>query len=122
MDVVVTLPKRYGLRNWIAEGDPAGVPWSGQLYGFYMGGHPPNIKVGERVYVVYDGCLRGYALLVELEWDFSENRGQYGRGRLVRGGGAVAVTISDRIQSFRGWRYRWWHTDEERPFPSWNIA
>lgn len=121
MDVVVTLPKRFGLANWIAEGDPAGAPWSGQFYEFSIGGGRPNIKAGERVYVVYDNLLRGYAPLAQLQWDFPEGRG-YGRGCLVRGGDAVAVTILTTIQGFRGWRYRWWETDEERPFPSWNLA
>ncbi len=121
MDVVVTLPKRFGLANWIAEGDPAGAPWSGTLYYFSIGGYHPNIKVGERVYVVHAGLLRGYAPLVRLEWDFT-GRGSSGVGNLVRGGGAVAMTISTGIPGFRGWRYRWWGRGEEAPFPSWNLA
>lgn len=120
MDVVVTVPKtfeycgRTGLDGWIAEGDPAGEPWSGQEWGFYIGGARPKIEPGERVYVVYNGKLRGYAPLVRLEWD--------GRsGLLIRGGGAQAVTIDERIRGFRGWRYRWWDREIERPFPDWQI-
>jgi hypothetical protein len=112
MDVVVTVPKWFGLDTWIAEGDPVGVPWSGQEWHFYLGGPLPRIQPGERVYVVYNGALRGYAPLVRIDvegW-------RYG---LVRHGGAVAVSIPENIRGFRGFRYRWWDTALERPFPDW---
>lgn len=112
-DVVVTVPKSFGLDTWIEEGDPAGTPWSGQEWHFYLGGGVPTIKPGELVYVTYNGKLRGYAPLVRVEW--------YGNRRfaLVRHGGAVAVTIPEFIQGFRGWRYRWWDRSIEVPFPEW---
>ena len=113
MDVVVTVPKRFGLDIWIAEGDPAGTPWSGQEWHFYLGGTPPRIAPGERVYIVYNGALRGYAPLVRI--DLEEGR-RYG---LVRHGEAVAVSIPQYISGFRGYRYRWWHTSLEQPFPNW---
>lgn len=114
MDVVVTVPKSFGLDTWIAEGDAAGEPWSGQEWHFYLGGAVPNIQPGERVYVVYNGKLRGYAPLVRVErngW----------RLALVRHGGAVAVTIPEYIKGFRGWRKRWWDRSIETPFPNWQI-
>ena len=112
MDVVVTVPKSFGLDHWINEGDAAGEPWSGDLWDFYLGGPIPDIKPGERVYVVYNGKLRGYAPLVRIE--------RTARGySLVRGGGAVAVTIDRTIIGFRGFRYRDWDYSEERPFPDW---
>lgn len=113
-DVVVTVPKRFGLVAWIAEGDPAGAPWSGNIWHFNLWGRPPQIAPGERVYVVYNGKLRGYAPLVRISRagpDFS----------LVRHGGAVAVTIDEEITGFRGYRYRWWEIEQERPFPDWRI-
>ena len=112
MDIVVTVPKRFGLRRWIEEGDPAGSQWSGQLWTFSCGGHRPNIAIGERVYIVCEGCLRGYAPLVRLEWN-----GNW--GSFVRGGDAVAVTIPNPIVGFRGWRYRWWDKESEHPFLRW---
>jgi hypothetical protein len=115
MDVVVTLTKSFGLRRWIAEGDPAGTDWSGQEWGWYMGGHPPkNLEPGDRVYVVYDGHLIGYSPLVCIRQN-PHIRGYV----LVRGGGAVAVTIDERIRGFQGCRYRWWKREDERPFPDW---
>jgi hypothetical protein len=112
-DVVVTVPKSFGLAAWIAEGDAAGEPWSGQEWDFYLGGNLPNMAPGDRVYVVYNGKLRGYAPLVRIavhgEHSFS----------LVRHGGAVAVTIPEFIRGFRGWRYRWWDRIVETPFPDW---
>ncbi len=112
MDVVVTVPKRFGLDRWIAEGDPAGSPWSGQAWHFYLGGVLPRIQPGERVYVVYNGALRGYAPLIRIDvegW-------QYG---LVRHGAAVAVSLAEYIPGFRGFRYRWWERALEQPFADW---
>lgn len=120
MDVVVTLPKSFGLKRWIAEGDPAGVDWSGQEWGWYMGGHPPKkLEPGDRVYVVYDGHLIGYSPLVRVQPINSDGDGYEGGFALVRGGGAVAVTIDERIRGFQGFRYRWWKREDERPFPGW---
>lgn len=110
-DVVVTLPKSFGWHRWIAEGDAAGDPWTGRLYRFTVRGPRPFIKPGERVYVVYDGQLRGYAPLVQLEWD--GNRG----GAFIRGGGAVALTVDEHIPGFRGWRYSWWRRGAEYLVP-----
>ncbi len=115
MDVVVTVPKWFGLKQWIDEGDPAGAKWSGQLWDFYCGGGKPDIKVGERVYIVCQDKLRGYAPLVRLEWNGH-------RGSFVRGGDAVAVTLRDKVKGFQGWRYRWWGHKDELPFPDWRIS
>lgn len=112
-DVVVTVPKSFGLDTWIAEGsDLPGNEWSGLEWRFYLGSGVPKISPGERVYVVYDGKLRGYAPLVRIE--------RTGRGcALVRHNDAVAVTIDEHILGFRGFRYRWWDTANEKPFPDW---
>ena len=114
-DVVVTVPKdRWS--EWIAEGDLPGDVWgfgdAGAVgwYDFYIGGPMPDIKPGERVYIVAHGRLRGYAPLVRRT-----------AHSLIRRGDAVAVTIPTPIQGFRGWRYRWWHRDEETPFPDWQT-
>lgn len=118
-DVVVTVPKNFyyqgkkGLAGWIAEGDAAGDPYSGGEWDFYLGGGLPNIEPGERVYIVCEGKLRGYAPLVRL--DCYQGRTY----SLVRGGGAEAVTIDEPITGFRGFRYRWWDRSAERPFPRW---
>jgi len=110
--LVVTLPLSFGLEHWIAEGDPAGAPWSGIEWGFSIGGGRPDIAPGERVYIVYNRRLRGYAPLTRLVRDGS-------RWVLCREGGAVAVTIPETIIGFRGWRRRWWDTSIEVPFPEW---
>ena len=112
-DVVVTVPQSFGLDTWIAEGDPAGAPWSGTEWDFYLGGWPPTMRPGDRVYVVYKGKLRGYAPLVRVT-----SQG-YCRYSLVRHGGAVAVTIPEYIRGFPGFRYRFWDRADEVPFPSW---
>lgn len=115
-DVCVTVPK--GLwQEWIGEGDVPGDSWSGLISHFWIPrGLSPDIQVGERVYVVAHGKLRGYAPL----WGF-ERRCDLNpeRACLMRRGGAVAVTISQAIRGFQGWRYRWWGRVEEVPFPDW---
>lgn len=122
MDIVVTVPMNFthfaspgkkGLAAWIGEGDPAGDEWSGTLWGFTVSGGKPDIKLGERVYIVCEYRVRGYAPLVKLI--------QLGNRywELGRGGGAQAVTIDRRVVGFRGWRYRWWELEEEREFPDW---
>lgn len=114
MDVVVTLPKKFGLRRWIEEGDPAGERWSGQEWGWYVGGNPPRDLVpGDRVYVVYDGQLIGYAPLIRVVCTATGFA-------LVRGGDAVPVTIDQHVRGFQGVRYRWWERSEEMPFPGWD--
>lgn len=116
MDVVVTVPKSFGLKTWIDEGDLPGEPWTGAEYHFYLGmSAPKNIRPGDRVYVVYNGRLRGYAPLVRIE--------RYSWGcALVRHGGAVAMTIDEHIPGFRGFRYCWWNRADEKPFPDWKHA
>jgi hypothetical protein len=112
-DVVVTVPKdRWA--DWIDEGDLPDDDASGEEYGFLLGGPPPSIRPGERVYVVAHGKLRSWAPLVLVE----RYRGDF---MLVRGGGAVACTIDAPITGFRGWRYVWWAREDERPFPDWRT-
>ena len=68
------------------------------------------------MYVVALGKLRGYAPLVRIE----ESVGELRKGVwLVRRGGAVAVTIDEPITGFRGYRYRYWEREAERPFREW---
>lgn len=112
-DVVVTVPKRLWL-EWLAEGDLPGDTWTGNRYDFGLGGHPPQITPGDRVYVVAHGRLRGYAPLVEVQV------GTHGY-QLVREGGAVAVTIPETIRGFQGFRYRWWRREQEQPFEGWRT-
>lgn len=113
-DVVVTVPQSFGLDQWVAEGDPAGAPWSGQEWHFYLAGSPPLMVPGDRVYVVYKNAIRGYAPLVRIER--SASRSAFA---LVRHGDAAAVTIPETVHGFRGWRYTWWERAAEMPFPMW---
>jgi hypothetical protein len=112
-DVVVTVPLSFGLDRWIEEGDPVGEKWSGEEWHFYLSGPRPKIQAGDRVYVIYNGVLRGYAPLVRID---ATDNGGYG---LVRHGNAQAVTIPEYIRGFKGWRYRWWDRSQEVSFPNW---
>ena len=108
MDLVGTCPKGFW-REWIAEGDAAGEPDSGTEYGWYTGDPKHRkIRLGDRFYVVAHGRLRGYSIVTRV-----------GPGVIIRRGGAVAVTIDEPIQGFRGLRRRWWLRSAERPFPEW---
>jgi hypothetical protein len=114
-DVVVTVPRQRWL-EWIREGDAAGDPESDRLWAWHCRPEygPPPISQGERLYICAWGRVRGYAPLIRLLrkpncW------------ALCRRGGAVAVTIEERVRPFRGWRERWWSRDIERPFPDWRT-
>lgn len=118
-DVVVTVPKNFrhplapgkaGFAAWLAEGDAPGAAPTGHKWEFTTYGPRPDIEVGERVYVVCEGRLVGYAPLTEV----MSNNG-YGPVVFVREGGAVAVTIDEPITGFRGWKYRWWDRAAEKP-------
>lgn len=121
IDFVVTVPIdfRYddepglrGLDAWVSEGDAPGTEWSGTDWVFNVRGRVPEFEPGARLYVVCEDRLRGYSPIVRVD---------YGMGEVefIRRGGAVAVTIPERITGFRGWRERWWHREDEVPFPDW---
>lgn len=113
-DVVVTVPR--GMWDvWLAEGDLPGHPWSQMRSHFWIPPQTlPDIKRGERVYIVAHGKLRGYAPLVAVE-PMCAMRAD--RACLMRYGDAAAVTIAQPIRGFQGWRYRFWDRSVERPFP-----
>ncbi len=112
-DVVVTVPKARWA-DWLSEGDLAGQQWSGETYGFTLASKPPQMMPGDRVYIVAHGKLRGYSPLQAIA--------PHGGGFvLIRGNGAVAVTIPEPIVGFMGWRYRWWEREIEVQFPNWKI-
>lgn len=113
-DLVVTVPQ--GLwQEWLREGDLAGERASGEEWSFFLGGAAPPILAGERLYVVAWGRLRGFAPVTRVR--------ATGRGwAIMRRGGAVAVTIDERIPGFQGWRAVWWPREAERPFPDWQTA
>jgi hypothetical protein len=120
-DLVLTVPKRMWW-GWVNEGclpeDPEAD--GAREYDFTIGRKPPeNLIEGTRVYIVSNGHLRGYAPLVRVRrWDET-------RWSFVRAGGAVACTIRDddglpeKIDGFRGWRWRWWPRETETPFEDW---
>ena len=116
-DVVVTVPKKLWL-DWLDEGDLAGEPWSEEAeYHFWLSPDAlPTIIPGDRVYIVAWGRLRGYAPLVRVE---RRCKLAPGRACLVRRNGAVAVTISEPVIGFQGWRYRWWEREAEVGFRDW---
>ena len=117
-DVVVTVPKQVWL-DWLDEGDLPGDPPMGEEWGFSTWGPEPDIKAGERVYIVAYGRLRGYAPLVAVEEQCSLRPSV---GCLLRQGGAVAATIDRPIRGFQGFRYRDWDRSKEQPFPDWRSA
>lgn len=115
-DVVVTVPMRMW-DEWIAEGDLPGEPESDYVSHFWIPfGGMPSIDIGERVYIVAHGKLRGFAPLTGVEVRCRMNRG---RACLQRRGDAAAVTIPEAIRGFQGWRYRWWDRADEVAFPEW---
>lgn len=111
VDLVGTCPMGFW-NEWIAEGDAAGDPETGEEWGWYTEhSYRSLIKPGDRFYVVAHGMLRGWAPVLGMQG-----------GAIVRKGGAIACTIPEPIPGFRGLRKRWWPLDIERPFPDWKTA
>ena len=110
-DLVGTCPMDFW-EKWIAEGDAAGDPETGQEWGWYTEHYlARSIRVGERFYVVAHGKLRGYAPVTRVV-----------DGKICRRGGAVACTIPEPVKGFRGLRKRWWPYSAEVSFPNWQHA
>lgn len=110
VDLVGTCPKGFWL-EWIAEGDAAGDPETGEEWGWYTQHSLIRaIKPGDRFYVVAHGKLRGWAPVTRVTDGF-----------IGRQGGAVACTIPEAIPGFRGLRIVWWPRELERPFPDWKT-
>lgn len=131
MHLVVTVPKTRWA-EWLDEGDlacdgdqcEAGMlpPWSGDYeYGYNVGHRRPPIVVGERLYIVAYGRLRGYSPVVGIEQTLRFGGRSHGNWAIVRRGAAVAVTVPWEVQGFRGYRFRTWHDDDEIPFPDWKT-
>lgn len=113
-DLVGTCPKDFWL-EWIAEGDAAGEPESGEEWGWYTK-HPRAALIlpGDRLYIVAWGRLRGYAPVTRVE--------KPAEGYIIcRRGGAVACTIDKPIPGFRGLMSRWWPRESEKGFPDWKM-
>lgn len=112
VDLVGTCPKGFWF-EWIAEGDAAGEPETGEEWGWYTQHHSMLrlIRPGDRFYVVAHGRLRGWAPVTRVTHSF-----------IARRGGAVACTIPEAIPGFRGLRERWWPREAEQPFPDWKTA
>ena len=111
VDLVGTCPKGFW-HEWIAEGDAAGEPESGQEWGWFTGhSYKSLIRPGDRFYVVAHGRLRGYSIVTGI-WG----------GAIVRKGNAVACTIPEIIPGFRGLQKRWWPRESEIAFPDWKTA
>ena len=119
MNLVVTVPKWFW-QEWLYEGDVAGDPYTGEEWGFFLGGNKPPIGQGDRLYIVAYGRLRGYAPVTRLGF-------QDGKWVICRRGNAVAVTLSDEsglykeVRGFQGFRKVWWQSENEIPFPDWKT-
>lgn len=115
-DLVGTCPKDFW-SEWIAEGDAAGLPESGEEWGWFT--QSPLIKriePGDRFYVVAHGLVRGYSPVTRVHLSPGSNG-----GAICRRGGGVAVSIDQVVPGFRGLRARWWRRDDEFAFPGWQT-
>ena len=117
MDLVGTCPKNFW-EEWIVEGDCAGTDETGEEYAWWTRSKAVlKLQTGDRLYVVANGKLRGYAPVVRvIQREDSEGKIYFG---VCRKGGAVAVTIPETIPGFRGLRKRLWERDQEITFMYW---
>ncbi len=107
-DIVVTVPAKLWF-NWLCEGDLPGDPEEEKgTWDFYTSRAPTNWQMGQRVYVVAHGYLRGYGEMVGRQ-----------SNALVRSGPGVACTLFENgkpkpMRGFQGWRYATWAREEVR--------
>lgn len=114
VDLVGTCPQDFW-EEWIAEGDAAGEPETGEEWAWFTRhGLIRAAAPGDRFYVVARGSLRGWAPITRIE---PPRPGLM--GAIVRRGNAVACTIPELIPGFRGLRERWWPRESELPFENW---
>lgn len=103
MDIVVPI-KAEDWDGWLAEGDLAGEPWSGEEHALTVRSRP-DIEPGERVYILAGGIIRGYAPLLRAEYAWKRG---YWYTYLIRGDGARAMTPMcsrpDQCDCSLGWR------------------
>ena len=117
VDLVGTCPKDFW-HEWIAEGDAAGDPETGEEWGWWTEhSFITKIQPGDRFYVVAHGRLRGWAPVTRVHRPMMREG-----GAICRKGGGVACTIPEPIPGFRGLRVRWWPREAEIPFPDWKIV
>jgi hypothetical protein len=114
VDLVGTCPKDFW-EDWIAEGDAAGDPYTGEEWGWWTK-HPNArlIRPGDRFYVVAHGMLRGWAPVTRVVREGPN-------WVICRRGDAVACTLDAPIKGFRGLETRWWDRRDERVFPDWKT-
>lgn len=111
-DLVGTCPKNFW-KEWIAEGDAAGEPCTGQEWGWYTKDRlARTIRPGERLYIVAHGRLRGWAPVTRLVTEGNH-------WIICRRGEAVACTLAVPVPGFQGLRVRWWDRKLELGFPNW---
>jgi hypothetical protein len=123
-DLVGTCPKNFW-EQWLAEGGLPGEAGDTLRY-HWLTNHPlaKAARRGDRFYIVAHGKLRGYAPIVEVEYNEAPDSwvsvapADF-RYSIVRQSGAVACTIPEPIKGFRGLRLRWWKREDEIPFPDW---
>lgn len=114
-DLVGTCPKDFFL-EWIAEGDAAGEPCTGEEWGWYTRDSLAlQAKPGDRFYVVAHGLLRGWAPVTRVH-DGGDSF------IICRRGNAVACSLPVPVPGFRGLRTRWWDRSQEGPFDDWRTA
>lgn len=117
MDVVACVP-RHVWPHWLEEGGTPEAPDPSTVYGFGVPSAPKLLRAGDRLYIACAGRIRGYAPVLWIQSRIDSRAVD-----LIRDGkSAVAVTIAERVPPFRGFRYRWWTRDQERPFPEWRQA
>lgn len=75
-DIIVTTPKRRTAEA-AREAEEVKAAGGGWYYRDYRAPNIPNVEVGDRVYYVEDGYLRGYCVIVKID------SVRYGRRRAI---------------------------------------
>lgn len=108
MDIMVTTPKK---EKFNAELEAANVVKDkAGVYFRYLGRYRPNFEIGDKVFYVENGFIRGYCLIINIEKKVNQKCGTTGRmwpnGWYVYQDATTWKWVKPiPYKGFQGWRY-----------------
>ena len=110
-DWVVTIPKTIDWSSYRREVDSV-ADYSGVL-NYRVHRFPKGIETGDRCFVVWNGCVRGWMLIVGVKeylesWTCTSTGKLWPAGKYIQRSGEFHETNGPMMKGFRGIRRRNW--------------
>lgn len=103
-DIIVTIPKSISWKEY--EKELIAVRDGSKILNFKTA-HFPNIKIGNRCYLLHDGEIKGWMKIVGFEEnDFTcEVTGKKWKGKFIQRSGPFHYITPIEMKGFQGFRY-----------------